>query len=229
MASRSCFTGLILALTLTACDINGTISGSGEITTSVRVLNVSTANIDLLQNQATATGNADIPFASGSLCMTVDITSHGLSVVPTGVNTSARQLPSFSAGERYLVTVTGTAGLLGLVSFRNSFTPTAGKGGIRLVNLGGSGSYDIFVTAPGAALGSANATDVITGTGSTYFEVPTVPQQVRLTTTGSTLVAFDVGNVTVPAGGRAVVVLAAPATGTTSLRPFIYPIAIGGC
>lgn len=220
---------VILATTLGGCESHGTVGLIAKTTADVRVLNASTTSIDLLQDQSTAPGNSDIVFGASSTCMTVDIVSHGLSVRPAGIRTTTIPLPSFAADERYVVTVTGTAGSLQPVSFRNSFTPATGQAGIRLINVsGGTTSYDVHVTAPGAALGTPNASAIATGTASSYFSVPTTAQQVRLVNTLSGGLAFDVGNVTVPSGGKAIVVLATPATGGTVPRPFVFQIAPGG-
>lgn len=217
---------------LVACDSHGTIGIIAKTTADVRVVNASTTNIDLQQDQTVVAGNGDIPFGGGSLCMIVDIISHGLSVRPAGVRTTGAAFPSFAANERYIVLVTGTASTLQSTSFRNSFTPATGKGGMRLINVsgvGGTTSYDIYVTDPGAPLGTASATNVVNGTASSYVNVATTAQQVRLTANGSSSVAFDLGNVTVSSGGRAVVVLAPPVSGGSVLRPFIFPVASGGC
>jgi len=229
MTAKLLWPTLALTSMLVGCDSHGTIGGIAKTTADVRVLNASTTNIDLLQDQTAAAGNADIAFGTSSLCLTVDVISQGLSVRPDGVRTTTVPLPSFAANERYVVLVTGTASSLQPVPFRNSFTPATGQGGARLINVsGGVNNFDSYVTAPAAPLGTANATNVATGTASSYFNVPTTPQQVRLTTTGSSLVAFDVGNMTVASGGKAVVVLAPPATGGTLPRPFIFQIASGG-
>ena len=219
----------LLAATLAACDSGGTLASIGRTTADVRVVNASTTNIDLLQDQSLDAGNSAIAFGAGSLCMTVDIVSHGLSVRPAGLHTTSSPLPSFSANERYVILVTGNGNSLQPVSFRNSFTPATGKAGVRLINISGAGSFDIFVTDPAAALGVANASNVASGAGSTYFNVATTTQQqVRLTTTGSTVVAFDVGNITLAAGTRAMVVLAPPAAGATALRTFVFQVPTGG-
>ena len=228
MPAKPLWTTLICASVLASCDSGGTIAGVGRSTADVRVLNASTTNIDLLQDQTADPGNTDIVFGAGSLCMSVDVISHGLSVRPAGVRTTNSVLPSFSPNERYVVLVTGSANSLQPVSFRNSFTPATGKAGVRLINVSGAGSYDIFVTDPAGMLGAATASNVVSGTASSYFNVLAATQQVRLTTTGSTLVAFDVGNVTLAAGTRAVIALAPPAAGTTSARPFVFQLLSGG-
>ena len=104
--------------------------------------------------------------------MTVPITSHGLSVRPAGVRTTTTPLPSFASNEQYVVTVTGTGGASQVLSFRDSYTPAAGKAAVRLINVSGStNGVDIYVTDPGAVLGTASASNVLTGTASTYFDV----------------------------------------------------------
>jgi hypothetical protein len=225
MVTMRKITGLSLMLSLVACGSgSGRIAGVNSTLANVQVLNASTTAIDLLENQGASAGNSNIAFGAASQCKTVEIVSHGLSVRPTGVQTTSTLLPSFAANERYLVTVTGGTSALTVLSFRNSYTPASGDGGVRLINLSGSGSYDVYVTDPGAALGTAGATAVIAGAASPYFGVPAGTKQIRLTNNGATQVAFDVGNATITAGSRSVVVLAAPASGGTTLRTFVFQL-----
>jgi hypothetical protein len=229
MTGNRLWQAAVFATALFGCDSHGTVGIIATTTADVRALNASTTSIDLLQDQTIDPANSGIVFAGSSLCMTVDVVAHGLSVRPAGIRTTTIPLPSFAADERYVVMVTGTASSLQPVSFRNSFTPLAGKGGVRFINVsGGTNTYDIYVTDPGAALVTANASAIATGAASSYFNVLTTAQQVRLINTASGGLAFDVGNVTVPSGGKAIVVLAMPATGGTTPRPFVFQIAPGG-
>lgn len=226
--ARLCPTA-IFAVALGGCDSQGTVGLIATTTADVRVLDASTTSIDLLQGQTLDPANSNIAFAASSLCMTVDIVDHGLSVRPAGIRTTTVPLPSFAADERYVVVVTGTASSLQPVPFRNTFTPASGQAGVRFINVsGGTATYDIDVTAPGAPLGAPNASAIATGTASSYFNVPATAQQVRLLDTQSGSVAFDVGNITVPSGGRALVVLGTPAVGATTPRPFVFQIVPGG-
>lgn len=229
MSARWCCLPVILAVALTACDTGGTVGGITRTTADVLVVDASATSIDLLQNQSLDPANAGIVFGAGSACMTVDIISHGLSVRPAGTRTTTTPLPSFpAANERYLDLVVGTASALQPIEFRNSFAGVAGQAAVRFINASGSGSYDVFVTDPGAALGTPNASNILNGVASSYFNVPTTTQQVRLATNTSTTTAFDLGNVTLTAGTRAVAVLAAPLPGTTTARPFIFILPGGG-
>src|SRR5258708_4930180 len=178
MIANRLWPAVVFMMALPGCDSQGTVGLIAKTTADVRVLNASTTSIDLLQDQTIDPANSGIAFAAGSLCMTVDIVSHGLSVRPAGVRTTTIPLPSFAADERYVVTVSGTASSLQPVPFRNSFTPPAGKGGVRFINVsGGTNSYDIYVTDPGAALVTANASAIPTAAPSRLFNLPTPPQQ----------------------------------------------------
>jgi hypothetical protein len=226
---RAVVWGTALATAAVGCDSGGRVGGLTKTTADVRVVNASSTTIDLLQDQAVASGNAAIGFGGASQCMTVQIISHGLSVRQSGLGSTSSPLPSFTADEKYVVIVTASGGAFQLLSLRNGVTPAAGKAAIRFVNVSGAGGFDIFVTDPGAPLGAAKASAIATGAASAYFDVPTTSQQIRLAPAGTTAVAFDVGNVTLAAGARAIVVLAPPATGTTVLRPFVFQQAPGSC
>lgn len=229
MTAHHLWPAAVFATMLAACDSGGAVGIIGRTTADVQVLDASTTNIDLLQDQTIDPANSDIVFGASSLCMTVDIVSHGLSVRPAGIRTTTIPLPSFAADERYVVVVTGTASSLQPVSFRNSYTSVTGRAAVRFINVsGGTNSYHIFVTDPGAALVAANSPPIATGAASGYSSIPTTTQQVRLANSATGAVAFDLGNMTVPDGGRAVVVLGTPATGGTTPRPFIFQIAPGG-
>src|SRR5207247_2584458 len=155
-----------------------------------------------------------IAFGGGSLCMTVDVISHGLSVRPAGVRTTTTPFGSFASNERYVVVVTGSQGAFLPVSFRDTFTPAVGMAGVRLINVtAGTTSYDLHVTDPGAALSTPNVSSVAAGTASAYFNTATKSQQLRVTVAGSTILASDLGNHTLAAGSRGIVIIASPASG----------------
>src|SRR5206468_11212009 len=101
----------------------------------------------------------------------------------------------------------------------NTFTPTTGQGGLRVFNATtGTTGFDVFVTAAGAALGTATVANVLTGTSSAFVSVPAGSPQIRLASTGSTTVLLDLGAQTVTAGQNATLVIAPPATGSTAPR-----------
>src|SRR5260370_19961665 len=122
MTAHHLWPGAVFATMLAACDSGGAVGIIGRTTADVQVLDASTTNIDLLQDQTIDPANSDIVFGASSLCMTVDIVSHGLSVRPAGIRTTTIPLPSFAADERYVVVVTGTASPLPPGSLRNNHT-----------------------------------------------------------------------------------------------------------
>jgi hypothetical protein len=62
------------------------------------------------------------------------------------------------------------------------------------------GVVDVYVTAPGAALGTPAVTGLAFGASSGSFDVAAGTVQVRLTNNGTTRVVFDAGNQVLTAG-----------------------------
>ena len=64
---------------------------------------------------------------------------------------------------------------------------------------------------------------VLAGAGSSFISVPAGTSQIRLTSTGLTTVVLDVGSQAFTAGQTMTLVIAPPATGSTTLRAFLIP------
>src|SRR4051812_35035982 len=208
MTKKTVLVGAALAAMITGCDASGRVGSITKTTADVRVINASSTSIDVLQGQSVSPGNGAIAFGAGSQCVTVEPVSHGLSVRQTGSTAASSPLPTFAANGRYVVVVSGTGTALQLLSLRDEFTPATGQAAIRLVNVTASSTFDIYVTDPGAALGTVKASAIGPGAASSYFAAVTTPQQIRLTPAASTAVAIDLGNFTFGAGVRAIVVVA---------------------
>jgi hypothetical protein len=135
--------------------------------------------------------------------------------------------PTFTGGNNYIVVAyPGFSGSAQYATISTSVAPAAGQAGLRVVNLAaGSGAFDVFVSAPGAALGTSSATGIGFGTTSGLISVTPGSQLIRLTNTGTQTVAINAGNQTFTAGQTGVLVIAPPATGTTALRSFF----VTGC
>jgi hypothetical protein len=222
---------LVPALALAACDSDNSV---GVIDTSnnatVQFINASNTSLDIATNGTVAHGGGALSYGIASNCMSVDATNSGLTVRATGTSTPLTGFtPAFTAGGNYtVVAYPGAAGAGQFVTVSNAFTPAAGQAGLRVVNVGAVGSnYDVYVTAPGAPLGTSNANNIGVGTGSSYFNVSaTSPQHIAVTNAGSQTVVLDFGNSnTFTAGKKSTLVITAPAPGSTSPRGFI----IGGC
>jgi len=124
-----------------------------------------------------------------------------------------------------VVAYPGTGGTTQFATLSNTYTPTSGNAGLRVFNAANAGSFDTYVTTPGGAMTTANATATAFGGNSAFFSVPASSQQVRFTNAGTQTVGLDAGNNTFVAGQNSTIVLAPAATGTTTLRSFYS----GGC
>jgi hypothetical protein len=116
----------------------------------------------------------------------------------------------------------GTAGTTLFATLSNAFTPSSGQGGMRVFNAAGPGtSYDIYVSAPGAASATAVANNVGFGSGSSYFNVAAgATQQVRITNAGTQPIVLDAGNRNFTAGQNVTLVIAPPLNGSPAPRAF---------
>ena len=134
---------------------------------------------------------------------------------------------SIASSNSYIVVAyPGFSGSTQYATISTSVAPATGQAGLRVVNLAaGAGAFDVFVTAPGAALGPSSATGIGFGTTSGEISVTPGSQLIRLTNTGTQTVAINAGNLTFTAGLTSVLVVAPPAIGTTALRSFF----VTGC
>ncbi|MFI5227928.1 MAG: DUF4397 domain-containing protein [Gemmatimonadales bacterium] len=216
---------LVLAATVAfaACssdDNNGVEPGS---LASVRFINATGTNLDLSTNGVVSTGNSNIAFGGRSACLSVNPSSPGLVVNRAGTTTVMPGLvPAFTSGGNFtVIAFPGADGTTQFATLTNAFTPTTGSGGLRVFNAAsGAGNLDAFVMRPGAALGTMSASNIGFGSGSAFFNVPAGVQDVEFTNAGTKTVALDAGNSTFTAGSNALVVIAPPAPGSTTLRAF---------
>ena len=220
----------ILALTATAVAVTAcnddNDSTAPQQTASVQFVNASGQSLDFLQNNQFLTSGQNVGFGAASSCATnVSTSSPNLLVRNTGSSTNiAGFSPNFIGGGRYTVVVTGTPGNLQFTTLQNTYPSlSSSQAGLRIINTSGlTGGYDVFVTAPGAALpATSNASNVTTGNSSNFFVIPSGTQQIRFTTTGSQTVTLSPDNMTLTAGRNYVGVLAAPLAGQTTPRFFL--------
>jgi hypothetical protein len=212
---------------LAACNDNET-TGLGT-TATVRFANATNIPVDIATAGTVATGNASIAYGTGSACTALNAIEPDFQVLQAGTlnSLSSSFMPVFLGGNFYVVIAyPGFSGATQYTSVNTTFQPTAGQAGLRVVNLAaGSGAYDVYVSAPGAALGPASVTTIGFGTVSGLINVIPGAQLVRLTNTGTQTVVINAGNYTFTAGLTTVLVIAPPAPGTTALRSFF----VAGC
>jgi hypothetical protein len=229
MQHRALFALLLgSALALTACDSSsstGTAGNSNNAT--VRFVNATGASLDIASNGTVSAGNSALSFGLFSSCMSVDPAGANLTVRMTGTSTA---LPGFtpsiqSGGNFTVIAFPGVGGTTQFATVSNAFTATSGQVGLRIFNAAASGSsFDVFVTTPGAALGTPGANNIGFGTGSSYFNVAGgVAQQIRITNAGSQTVVLDAGSMTFAPGQNATLVLAPAITSSAPIRSFVVP------
>ena len=220
-----------LSIVLVGCDDDDDNGTQPQQTALVRVVNASpsTATADVfVGNQSTALGSGIATGTAGASCFQVPAGSQTLNFRQGGstANIASASAFNFIAGQRYTVVLTGTGTTAGsrnavVLSDDASVTaPATGQNAIRFFNATGT-TGNVFVTAPGAALGTASQTGLATNTATTggtggYSTYPVASSQVRVftggTTTGTPAVNFTVPTLT---GSRiATIVLTGGTTGT---------------
>lgn len=208
--------------------INGTIVDAATVNATVRLANATDAALDLVQGASAVSGGSHIAFGASSSCTSVTAASPGLSIDVSGTTTALTGFtPTLVAGNSYtFVAFPGaTAGSTSFITLANTFTPTAGQAGFRVFNAtGGATALDIFVTPLAAVLSTPTVAGAVSGTATAFVSVPAGSQQIRLTqTTLLTPVLLDLGSQTLSAGTNYTLIIAPPASGTTTLRAFLVP------
>ena len=219
-----------LAFVLLASSVTAAACGSDNVTgtdannATVQFINATAVSLDIAQGGAVATGNGALSYGTTSLCIATDASNSNLAVRQTGTSTAlAGFTPVFQAGGNYsVIAYPGSPGVIQFGTVSNAFTASAGQGGLRVFNAAGAGtSYDVYVSAPGAASATAGANNVGYGSGSSYFNVVAgTAQQVRITNAGSQAIVLDVGSRTFAPGQNVTLVIAPPLTGSPSPRAF---------
>jgi hypothetical protein len=229
MQHRLLITLSLLSLcSLAACDDDDDTTGNG-INATVRFANATTTSLDIAAGSTVATGSSNLAFGASSACTSLNALEPDFDVLQAGTanSLSSSFAPTFTPGNNYVVVAyPGFSGATQYATISTSLAPASGQAGLRVVNLAaGSGALDVYVSAPGAALGTASATGIGFGVTSGLINVTPGAQLIRLTNTGTQTVAVNAGNQTFTAGQSGVLVVAPPATGTTALRSFF----VTGC
>jgi hypothetical protein len=206
--------------------IKASVTDAATVNANVRFANATANPLSLLQGTNPLTGATNLAFGTSSSCSSVSAATPALSVIQVGSTTPLTGFaPTFTAGNAYTIVAWPTsAGAVQFTTLGTAFTPTTGQSGFQVFNATGT-AYDVFVTAPGAVLGTATAANVAAGTSSTFTNIAAGSSQVRITAPNSTTVVLDAGAQTFAAGARSTLVIAPPATGSTIPRVFV----VAGC
>ncbi len=204
--------------------IKATIVDAATTNASVRVVNVTGTSLSVLQGGIALSGGSNLAFGASSSCASVNAATPGLTIIQAGSTTPLPGFtPTLQVGNSYTLAAYPTAtGGVQFVTLGNTYTAASGQAGLRVFNATSAATgFDVFVTASGAALTTATVTNVLSGASSSFVSVPAGTSQVRLTTTAGTIVLLDLGAQTFTAGQNATLVIAPPATGSTTLRAFL--------
>ena len=200
-------------------------SGGSNSTATVQLVNATGGALDVATNGVVGAGDANVGFGGASSCITVNPTAPGLTVRQAGTtSTFGNFTPTFAAGGRYtVVAYLNSAGTTQFAELPGAFTPTSGQAGLRVFNgAPNTGSFDAYVTAPGASLVAPSAASVAFGTASNFFNVPSGGEQLRFTNAGTSTIALDAGTNAFVSGQTSTAVLA-PTVFGGALGSFILP------
>lgn len=219
---------LLSMLALGACD---DIEGLGEPNTGstarVRFVNVTGGLLSFAQNGTVGTGMNNLAFGSATSCTEINTATPSLSVVANGVSTSLSGLTSnlTSNGTYTIIAYPGTGGNTAYAILPTSYSSATGQAGLRVFNATTT-PFDVYTAASGGAFTTASATGIASGTSSNFFDVAAgTGGQIRFNNAGTTTSALTLSNQTFTAGQNSILVIAPPATGTTTYRTFL----VTGC
>ncbi len=194
---------LAIPVGLGACSDDDPMSPASQ--SRVRVLHASpdAPPVDVLVDGQVVLQN--VAYQAFSDYLDVPAGARNFQVRVTGTTTTVIDVtPTLSDGQDYTVIAKGLVSSIGVLLLEDDNTPpAAGNVKVRLVHgAPGAPVVDIYVTAPGANLATANPT--LTGVPfegvSPYLSVPAGDYQVRITPTTTKTVAIDSGPLTLAAG-----------------------------
>jgi hypothetical protein len=199
---------------LTACESHNTVAIAGGNGVTVRLVNATSSNVDLLVNDAAPSGNRAIPFGASSTCTTVDVTSSTVAVSASGTVTSLPTSPGLAAGGKYLlVAYLDASGNMQLATIAQTTTPIILRSSLVVfegVPSTVTGNYDVYITTPAAALVTPTFRNLTFGFATPFFDVAAGATQVRLTNAGTQAVVIDAGSFTLAANTTYLLTIALP-------------------
>lgn len=200
-----------LVLSLVAAVVFGTGCGDDkttapQTTANLRVLHASpdAPAVDVLVDGQVVASN--VPFQAFSQYLPVTAGTRNIKVRATATPSLVviDVSPTLTAGTDYTVIARNrVASIEPWLLVDDNAAPASGQVKLRLIHAApGAPTVDIFVTAPGASLATAEPTlsDVPYAAASGYLTVPAGTYQVRICPANTTTVAIDSGALTLTAG-----------------------------
>jgi hypothetical protein len=205
--------------------INATIVDAATVNATIRLANATDVALDLRQGSNVVSGGSNLAFGGVSSCTSVTAATPGLAVALAGTTTNLAGFAptTLVAGNSYTFVAFPGGSTTSFATLVNTFTPTSGQAGFRVFNAtGGATAIDAFVTPLAAVLATPTIAGAVSGTATAFVSVPAGSQQIRLTSTGLlTPLLLDLGAQTLNAGTNYTLIIAPPASGSTTLRAFL--------
>jgi hypothetical protein len=200
---------------------------SADANATVRLVNATDAALDFWQGSAVVDGGSNLAFGGISPCTKVSPMPPEVTVTMTGTTANlAGSAPPLDGGKSYtLVAFPGGSGA-SFAALLNAFRPAGGDAGFRILNATSDGmAFDAFVSAVGAPLASPTTSNTAAGTASAFVNVAAGARLIRVTSTGTHDVFVNGGTRALSAGASYTLIVAPPASGTSTLRAFM----VSGC
>lgn len=206
--------------------INASVTNLALTNSNVRLANATDNALTLLQNGTALAGSSGIGFGTSSSCSSVSAATPALTITQgTSGTPLAGFTPTLSAGHPF--TFVAFPGTGAAVQFATVEQPVPVAGQVQLGVFNGTAQptgLDVYVTPSGGTLGAPTIANVAAGSPSASFAtIPVGSSQVRITGNGSATVLLDLGAQNFVSGQNAMLVIAPPATGSTTLRAFLVP------
>jgi hypothetical protein len=207
---------LLPCAVLAACESHDTVGFGGANGATVRLVNASSSNLDLLVNGAAATGNRALAFGVSSACTVVDVTSGSVAVRVTDSTTTIPFTPTLAVGGKYLLIAYPNAnGSTQLSTVTQDITPISARSALAVfegVPSTVTGNYDVYITTPAAALPTTpDFRNLTFGFSTPFFDRPPGATQARLTDAGTQNVVIDAGSFTLAANTTYLLAVVLPA------------------
>jgi hypothetical protein len=207
MSYRAFCAFALCCVTLAGCGTGSRLlatAGAGDAAT-VRLVNASAGALDLAVGGSVSTAHANIGPGSSVACFAVaDPTAPGLAVRQAGSTTDLSGFgPLLASGGRFtLLAYPGSTGGIQFATLATTNTAVlSGRSTLRVFDGSvGLGAVDVYVSAPGTALGTPRVLGLTLGNATTALDVAAGATVVRLTNSGTVTVVFDSGTQTLEAG-----------------------------
>jgi len=181
-------------------------------------------NVDVYVDSNVVAQN--VPYATASQYLDASSGTHTIKITPAGSTTAVTSVSqNFTSKTDYTALAVGDVSNISILALQDDNTaPASGQIKLRVVHASPSaGPVDIYVTAPGTDINTETPTltNVPFKGVSQYLAVPAGSYEVRVTPTGTKVVAIDSGTVALTAGQIRTAVALDAAGGGTPLQAIV--------